>query len=1300
MRNAGLFLASAVMALVMVTSMVSLPAVAGGGSSVEMSSAGPVQVGDWLVEAADGTSTVATDTDPLTVDAVATESQTFTMATIGEPSSLDPAIDFEDAGAEVIQNVYQTLVWYDRESATYLVPVLATAVPSIENGLISADGMDYTFELRGDVVFHDGTDMTSEDVTYSIQRVLQIHDPSGPGWMLEQVLTDYIGYYVGETVSTYLDGSNNVTWIREVLEPLGYDHVLTEDDIKAVSEVVVEAVGDYTVVFHLTHAYPGFLKIMATTVASVVSKDFVEAHGGIIGGTANDYMNVNTCGSGPFELVDWEFGSKIHLTRFAGYWGEVPVLQDVYILQVDDSESRLSLLENGTVDSAYVLLRDESRFADSPDFTISKGLPAFGMTFAAFNFNIDSTTANTNYGGDITADFFRDVHMRKAFTHLINYSLYIENVVRGNAIQPNGVIPEGMFGYDASVPKYAYDFAAAQAELEQTSWWTSGFTVPLFYNAGNVGRQTVCELVRAGLETIDPRFTATITALDWPVFLDEVYDTNGYMPFYVVGWTADYADPDDYTTPMLDSAYGTYPYFTGYRNESIDALVRQAAGELDETARADMYSQISQLVYDDAPYVWLTQANNFHVERSWVEGYYFNPMYGGLYYAALSKTEQNITIMAVIDATPDVGDVWSNATFDGTGSYSVDGTIVYYWWDLGDGSYAEGSVVEHYYSTAGDYLVSLTVYDDLNQSDTSVIYYRVLGDEMTTPDAYEDDDVYTDASMIFIGETQVHSISDGGADVDWAMFTIDEQTDVMVTTSGPPDAYGDTVLQLFDEYGVPYSAIAYNDDNGYSGWSTIGMTLGPGTYYIMVQSFGMYSEISTYYLTLDLWVPQPPVVELYCESNYVAVGNTVWLYAYAYDPDGYISYFNWDFGDGDVWTYCGSEVGYTYFTIGEYTVTVTAVDNSGLEASASTVIVVVNAPEAVISVTPEVGIVGSPATFDGTGSYSSDGLDIIYYWWDFGDGWGSNEPIAVHTYSQAGTYFVMLYVYDEAWSYGSAQMLYEVVDAAPPVAIAAYDNPRPLVGETVTFDGSWSFDPDGTIVRYIWQFGDGAVAEGMYATHAYAHCGVYEVRLTVVDDSMLSDDNVVYITVASVPIAAFEMTPEKPAAGDVVAFYAYGSYDEAGIVDYTWSFGDGTYANGWEVSHQYTSTGRYTVTLTVTNVYGVQATMSESFTVRGHAPSISGTIVDADLEPVKNAAIRLYADGVLVTHVRTDGSGEFGFGSLEPGAYRLVVSKDGLGAATFVVAFTGVPVDVGEVVLSAGDVFVDLVLAVEARFAT
>ncbi len=128
--------------------------------------------------------------------------------------------------------------------------------------------------------------------------------------------------------------------------------------------------------------------------------------------------------------------------------------------------------------------------------------------------------------------------------------------------------------------------------------------------------------------------------------------------------------------------------------------------ELDEAVRADMYSDISWLTYEDAPYMWLWQPCIFHVERSWVDGYYFNPMYGGLYYAALSKTASRSRYEAVIDATPDYGDPWTNVTFDGTGSSSADGTIVYYWWDLGDGTYADGAVVEHYYSVPGDYLES------------------------------------------------------------------------------------------------------------------------------------------------------------------------------------------------------------------------------------------------------------------------------------------------------------------------------------------------------------------------------------------------------------------------------------------------------------------------------------------------------------------------------------------------------------------------------------------------------------------
>ncbi len=561
----------------------------------------------------------------------------YVYATIGEPDGLDPALNYESAGGEVLQNVYETLIWYAGSDPNVLAPMLALEVPTLENGLISEDALNYTFNLRTDVLFHDGTNMTSEDVIYSFQRALQMHDPSSPVWMLEQVLNDYLSWSVGGTVSDYLDNSNNVSWIRDVLAPLGYNHVLDEDDVKAVSEVVVVADDADTVTFRLTHKYSGFLKILCYTVGSIVSKEYVEANGGVEPATQNEHMNLNTCGTGAYKLAAWEVGSKIHLTRFDDYWGDAPALKDVFIVKSTDVNTRILMLQSGDADGIDLPVSYENVVSDETMYDVTKGMPTFDLTFMAFNFNIDIATANTQYGGDITVDFFDDIDMRRAFTHLINYTLYLENVARGNAIQPNGVVPFGMLGYDADVPVYEHDLVAAEEALQNTSWWASGFTIPLFYNAGNLGRQTACEMMKSSLEAIDPRFTATTNGLEWTVFLHEVYDTNGFMPVYSIGWGPDYADPDDYTTPMLDSAWGTYPYYTGYANATIDGLVRAAASELDEDIRADLYSQIAYLVHEDCPYIWLTQPNGFHVERSWVQGWFDNPMFSGQYYPVLSK---------------------------------------------------------------------------------------------------------------------------------------------------------------------------------------------------------------------------------------------------------------------------------------------------------------------------------------------------------------------------------------------------------------------------------------------------------------------------------------------------------------------------------------------------------------------------------------------------------------------------------------------------------------------------------------
>ncbi len=92
---------------------------------------------------------------------------------------------------------------------------------------------------------------------------------------------------------------------------------------------------------------------------------------------------------------------------------------------------------------------------------------------------------------------------------MLDYDTFIENVLKGNAIQPNGVIPKGMFGYDETIPTYEFDLDTAADYLKEAintdtgnSWWADGFEVALFYNAGNAYRETACRYLADALDTL------------------------------------------------------------------------------------------------------------------------------------------------------------------------------------------------------------------------------------------------------------------------------------------------------------------------------------------------------------------------------------------------------------------------------------------------------------------------------------------------------------------------------------------------------------------------------------------------------------------------------------------------------------------------------------------------------------------------------------------------------------------------------------------------------------------------------
>ncbi|HUT27725.1 MAG TPA: ABC transporter substrate-binding protein [Methanomassiliicoccales archaeon] len=400
------------------------------------------------------------------------DGDTFVMATIdGNPESLDPAVGYETAGGEIMQNVYENLIFYNGTSASELIPVLATEVPTVDNGGISADGLQYIFHLKEDVVFHDGTDMTSEDVKYSLARALMLNDPHGPVWMLGQVtIPDYYDYDQGSY------SADNSTFTPGIPADVIDDAIWASDD--------------YTIQINLTSAYPAFLYVMAYNVGGVISKDYVELNGGM----SYDgylYMYNHMCGTGPYEFVDWQSSDYISMVRNDAYWDEPAAIKNVIIRQVADAATRILLLKAGDVDCAAIPRFQKADVEGVAGINITQGIGTFNVDFLGLNQALNLTALPNPEKTNVPMDFFADKNVRLAFAHAFDYATYIDSGLKGTAIQPNGPIPEGMFGYSANVPLYDFNLTKAADFLKASD-------VPAV-DAG-AGADTVLDMIIARIE--------------------------------------------------------------------------------------------------------------------------------------------------------------------------------------------------------------------------------------------------------------------------------------------------------------------------------------------------------------------------------------------------------------------------------------------------------------------------------------------------------------------------------------------------------------------------------------------------------------------------------------------------------------------------------------------------------------------------------------------------------------------------------------------------------------------------------
>jgi peptide/nickel transport system substrate-binding protein len=594
-----------------------------------------VQPGTTIVQTVIQTIT-ATPTTPVTTTPTkpaVKNPDTIIEATIGEPETLDPAWAYDTASGEVIFNMYETLIFFNREKVDDFIPLIAEKVPSIENGLIKDEGRTIIFPIRSGIKTHTGGVITPEDVEYSFERAMIQERDGGPVWMLLEALLGV-----------------------ETLADLG--NLSDPNDAARIGELIDKAVEieGNSVVFRLAKPFPttAFLQIWSQTWASIVDKECAIQHGAWPGNKDNwlevfkKYHNPETpelqeadCGSGPFKLEKWEHGKEVSLVRFDDYWRGPAKIKRAVIKKVDEWSTRKLMFLQGDADLVYVPRANIKEVEGAEGIRYVKDLPVLSIDAVFFTFKIDPKSPYIGSGQldgkGIPPDFFSDINVRKAFAYAFDWQTFIKQAWLGEAKQVPGPIPEGLPFFNPNQPMYEFNLTKAE-EYFKKAWggqlWEKGFYVEILYNVGNVPRKTAAEIIKENIEKLNPKFKIYIRGVEWPTYLRAM--VRGQLPIYIVGWLADYPDPHNFVHPFMYST-GAYAAPQKYSNPHVNELIEKGITETDPSKRREIYYELQKIYYEDVPSFVLVQPLGRHWERDWIQGWYYNPIYPGTYFYDLSK---------------------------------------------------------------------------------------------------------------------------------------------------------------------------------------------------------------------------------------------------------------------------------------------------------------------------------------------------------------------------------------------------------------------------------------------------------------------------------------------------------------------------------------------------------------------------------------------------------------------------------------------------------------------------------------
>jgi oligopeptide transport system substrate-binding protein len=485
--------------------------------------------------------------------------------------SLDPAFCKSQSNMWAVHQLFNTLVEVDEH---------LNIVPSVaKNWEVSADRLLFTFHLRNDVFFHDnplfaggkGRKLTAADVAYSLQRIITKKTASPGAWIFNGRVDSLHGF---------------------------------------------TAVDDTTFQLRLVRPFQPIMGILSMQYCSIVPKEVVEKYGA-------DFRS-HPCGTGPFMFEYWEEGQALTMIRNNRYFEKdstgrpLPYLDGIKVNFYDSKATEFLLFRQGKLD--FINDIDPS-FKD--EMLSKQGLLRNkwkGKVVLAKH-----PYLNTEYFGILVdeknKDFKNSPLRIKQIRQAINYGfdrrklmLYMRNSIGTPA--EDGMIPAGLPGYDSAALKgYSYNPDKARQLLAEAGYpGGKGLpeikisTIPTYADlAGFVAR----ELEDVGL-------TVKVEQMQKSLLMEQT--SKSKAAFFRGSWIADYPDAENYLA-MFYSKNPAPPNYTRYVNAAFDILYEKALLETNDSIRTRLYTQMDQMVMDDAPVVPLWYDMALHLVQPKMRGF-------------------------------------------------------------------------------------------------------------------------------------------------------------------------------------------------------------------------------------------------------------------------------------------------------------------------------------------------------------------------------------------------------------------------------------------------------------------------------------------------------------------------------------------------------------------------------------------------------------------------------------------------------------------------------------------------------